>query len=74
MAFTQRDMRTLVEGPPKIWSYRTQDTAAKVCKRDYFADFRENFAVGDWVLATTSTGGVMLHVDEIDPLELGAPR
>lgn len=74
MPFKRKDMRTLVKGPPSIWNYHTDDTATKVSNRGYFDDFKENLAVGDWIMATTSTGGIVLHVDEIDPLELGRPR
>ena len=74
MAFERKGLKTLVEGSPKILSYITDDTATKVSKRYYFQDIRHNLAVGDWIFATTGTGGVILHVDEIEPLELGSPR
>jgi exosome complex RNA-binding protein Csl4 len=74
MAFMQKDIHALVKSWPTIWAYRTGDTSVQVSKRGYFENFRESLAVGDWIMATTSTGGVILHVDEIDPLELGTPR
>lgn len=74
MAFVQKGIKTLLDGPPRLWSYVTDDTSVKVSSRGYFENFRENLAVGDWIFATTSTGGVILHIEEIDPLELGAPR
>lgn len=74
MPFKQKDMKVLVAGPPRLWSYSTEDTATKVLIRGYFEDFVKNLAVGDWIMATTSTGGLVLHVDEIDPLEIGAAR
>lgn len=74
MPFKRKDMRVVVKGPPTIWGYHTEDTATKVFYRGYFEDFRESLAVGDWIMATTSTGGTILHVDEIDPLEVGRPR
>ena len=74
MAFMQKDIHILITGSTTVWSYRTDDTAVKVSARGYFENFRECLAVGNWILATTSTGGIMLHVDEIDPLELGVLR
>jgi hypothetical protein len=74
MAFERKGLKTLVEGSPRILSYITDDTATTVSKRYYFQDIRDNLAFGDWIFVTTSTGGVILHVDEIDPLELGSPR
>lgn len=74
MAFNRRGLTTLVSGPPRILSYRTDDTATKVSKRDYFQEAKEELAVGDWIFSTTSTGGLILHVEEIEPLELGSPR
>jgi len=74
MPFRSQHMQELSVGITTIWSYWTDDTATEVKTHGYFEDFRDNLAVGHWILATTSTGGVMLHVDEIDPLELGSPR
>lgn len=74
MPFKRKDMHAFVKGPSTIWTYRTDDTANKVFNRGYFEDFGKNLAVGDWIMATTSTGGIILHVDEIDPLEIGRPR
>lgn len=74
MAFVPRNIRILVDSSPRIWSYWTEDTSVKVRNRGYFEDYRQVLAAGDWIFATTSTGGIILHVDEIDPLELGEPR
>ena len=74
MAFERRRLKIPETGSPRILHYSTDDTATKVSKRDYFEDAKDVLAVGDWIFATTSTGGIILHVDEIDPLELGAPR
>lgn len=71
MAFIRRNMHNQdTHNISKIWYYRTDDTALKVSSRNYFEDFTNSLAVGDWIFATTSTGGIILHVDEIDPLEL----
>jgi len=67
-------MKLMFNGPTIFWTYFTDDTATKVSARGYFEDFKSSLGVGDWVFATTSTGGKILHVDEIDPLELGDPR
>ena len=74
MPFKRRDMRIMINGSPTVWSYFTEDTATKVLKRNYFDDFKEKLAVGDWIMSTTSTGGLILHVDEIDPLEVVSTR
>lgn len=74
MAFLQRNLARISDSSPRFWSYWTEDTAAKVKARGYFEPAREILAAGDWIFATTSTGGIILHVDEIDPLELGDPR
>ena len=74
MAFSPMRMRRLVSGPPTIWQYWTEDTAIKVKTKGYFEEFRSVLSSGDWIMATTSTGGVILHVEEIDPLELGPPQ
>lgn len=74
MAFSQRHMRLMLDGPTRFWTYFTDDTATKVSIRGYFEEFRSALSVGDWIFATTSTGGTILHVEEIDPLELGHPR
>ena len=53
------------------WSYVSHtDTVNDIKQRDYFITIRERFAVGDWLFCTGSNGGVILHVDEINPLEL----
>ena len=53
------------------WSYVNHtDTVNDIKQRDYFITLRERFAVGDWLFCTGSNGGVILHVDEINPLEL----
>jgi len=70
MAFMQKDMRVLVNGFSKMWSYWTDDSAITVSERGYFDEFAPNLGVGDWVFATTCTGGIILNVSEIDPLEL----
>lgn len=71
MAFMQRNIYKNDSAElSRIWYYRTDDTALKVSTRYYFENFKDSLAVGDWIFATTSTGGVILHVDEIDPLEL----
>ena len=74
MAFKQRDMKILVTSYSKIWNYWTEDSAISICNRGYFDEFSSNFGVGDWIYATTCTGGVILHVDEIDPLEMSKPK
>jgi len=74
MAFSQRYMRPLINGSTRFWTYFTDDTATKVSARGYFEEFKRSLSVGDWIFATTSTGGMILHVEEIDPLELGHPR
>jgi hypothetical protein len=74
MAFRVRHLRELIKGPPIIWSYWTDDTATKVLARDYFDGAKSIIGAGDWILATTSTGGLFLHVDDIDPLEVSQPR
>lgn len=74
MAFDRKGLKTLVPSIPRILNYRTEDTATKVSKRGYFEEAQSELAVGDWIFATTSTGGLILHVEEIDPLELGSPR
>jgi hypothetical protein len=53
------------------WSYVNHtDNLNTIKKRDYFENVKDRFAVGDWVFCTASNGGVLLHVDEIDPLEM----
>jgi hypothetical protein len=74
MSFNPQGMRVQVFGPPTMWSYRTEDTHVQVLIRGYFDRFTTKFGVGDWVFVTTSTGSLILHVDEIDPLELSSPR
>ena len=57
------------------WSYSSfTDTVNDIKKRDYFASSRDRFAVGDWIFCTGSNGGVILHVDEINPLELSVTQ
>tara|TARA_R110000868_G_scaffold9620_7_gene47650 strand:+ start:6286 stop:6519 length:234 start_codon:yes stop_codon:yes gene_type:complete len=57
------------------WSYVNHaETIRDIRARDYFASTRDRFAVGDWIFCTGSTGSVILHVDEINPLELRAPQ
>ena len=58
MAFKVRDLKEFVKGPPAIWAYWTEDTATKVLFRDYFHNASGIVAAGDWILATTSTGGL----------------
>lgn len=74
MPFVSQKLRILIDSSPRIWTYCTEETATKVKTRGYFGPAADQLACGDWIFATTSTGGVMLHVDEIDPLELGDPR
>jgi hypothetical protein len=74
MSFELRNMKVMVPGTSTVWNYWTDDTATKVKARGYFEAFKGKLAVGHWIFATTSTGGVILHADEIDPLELGAPK
>jgi len=57
------------------WSYVNHtDTVNDIKQRDYFITIRERFAVGDWLFCTGSNGGVILHVDEINPLELSVAQ
>jgi len=38
--------------------------------RGYFEDIKDRFAVGDWIFCTGSNNGCILHVNDIDPLEM----
>lgn len=59
----------------RFWIYWTlEDSVLTVKKRNYFEEARSLFVVGDWVFITASTGSAILHVDEINPLELGTPQ
>lgn len=76
MAFSMKYLhRNNLAGPSRMWSYWTlEDTIMTVKTRNYFEDAKELLAVGDWIFVTASNGGTILHVNEIDPLELDSPR
>lgn len=69
-----KKLRLMVDSVPRLWSYWTEDTAQQVKMRHYFDASRDILSVGDWVFVTSSTGGIILHVEEIDPLELSEPK
>ena len=71
MAFNQRDLRLIIDGASRIWTYVTLDDYVKdVVARDYFETAASRFVFGDWVLCTTAGGPVILNVMETDPLEM----
>jgi hypothetical protein len=74
MAFESKNFRKVQRvGINTWWQYNTlEDTARTVNTRGYFEDVRERFAVGDWIFCTNSDKGCILHVNEIDPLEMNA--
>jgi hypothetical protein len=74
MGFELKKLRLMADSVPCLWSYRTEDTATQVKMRHYFDAARDILSVGDWLFVTSSTGGTILHVEEIDPLELSEPK
>ncbi len=73
MAFVMRNLKKIENS--NFWSYWTlEDSVLTVKKRDYFDNAKSILAVGNWLFITASTGSCILHVDEIDPLELGSPQ
>lgn len=73
MSFKSMHLRLTQDGISRRWSYWTEDTATKVMARDYFESIKEILRVGDWIFVTSSTGGIILHVDDTDPLEINKP-
>jgi hypothetical protein len=75
MSFVFQHLRKINEITPTFWSYwSVNDSTVAVKRRNYFEEARNKFAVGDWIFVSASDGGTILHVDEIDPLEIGALR
>lgn len=72
MAFISANLRKVQRvGITTWWQYnKIDDTAKTIGTRGYFEDVRERFAVGDWIFCTASDKGCILHVNEIDPLEM----
>ena len=76
MAFQLAKFRKIQKsGLNTWWSYvNHSETIKDIQARDYFSSTRDRFAVGDWIFCTGSTGSVILHVDDINPLEMGKPQ
>jgi hypothetical protein len=74
MAFESRNFRKLQRvGINTWWQYSTlQDTAKTVGGRGYFSEAQDRFAVGDWIFCSGNDKGCVLHVNDIDPLEMNA--
>ena len=75
MAFVFKNLRKINGDNSIFWNYWTlEDTVLTVKQRNYFEPAKTRFAVGDWIFVTAITGSTILHVDEIDPLEMGVPQ
>jgi hypothetical protein len=73
VAFVQKNL-SRVSGT-QFWQYWNYDDTIRTIKaRDYFFQAKSLLAVGDWIFITATNGSAILHVDEIDPLELGTPQ
>ena len=72
MAYESRNFRKVQRvGINTWWQYNSlEDTVKTIGTRGYFEDVKDRFAVGDWIFCTGSNNGCILHVNDIDPLEM----
>ena len=75
MTFELKNFKILTDTTPRIWSYVAIDEyLSKIKSRDYFLPVRSRLAYSDWIMISCANGSSILHVNDIDPLELGCPQ
>jgi len=75
MPFVPSNLRSVNNPGLQFFTYWTlEDTVRAVKHRGYFQDAQPILSVGSWIFVTASNGSCILHVDEIEPLELASPQ